>query len=54
MGTCPDCQAEIEIDEFDVAKGEIISCPECGVELAVVNLAPLEFELAPLEEDDWS
>jgi alpha-aminoadipate/glutamate carrier protein LysW len=53
MGVCPECQSEVEIDEFDVDKGEIISCPECGVELAVVGLAPLELETAP-EEDEWT
>lgn len=53
MGVCPECQSEVEIDEFDVDKGEIISCPECGVELAVVGLAPLELESAP-EEDEWT
>lgn len=52
MGACPDCRAEIEIDEFDVDKGEVISCPECGVELQVVGLAPIEFDVAP-EEEDW-
>ena len=41
MAVCPECEADVEIDEFDVDKGEIISCPECGVELAVVGLAPL-------------
>ena len=53
MGVCPDCQAEIEIDEFDVDKGEVISCPECGVDLQVLNIAPLEFDVAD-EEEDWS
>jgi alpha-aminoadipate carrier protein LysW len=54
MGVCPESQSEVEIDEFDVDKGEIISCPECGVELAVVGLAPLELEPAPTEEDEWT
>lgn len=53
MAVCPDCEADIEIDEFDVDKGEIISCPECGVELEVVGLAPLELAPATPEEDDW-
>ncbi len=52
LGACPECRAEIEIDEFDVDKGEVISCPECGVELQVVGLAPIEFDMAP-EEEDW-
>jgi alpha-aminoadipate/glutamate carrier protein LysW len=53
MAGCPDCEAEIEIDEYDVDKGEIISCPECGVELEVVGLSPLQLDLAPQEEQDW-
>jgi len=53
MAVCPECEADIEIDEYDVDKGEIISCPECGVELEVVGLSPLELDLAPQEEDGW-
>jgi alpha-aminoadipate carrier protein LysW len=55
MPLCAACEAEIEIDEFDVDKGAVISCPECGVDLEVVGLAPLELDLAPPqdEEDDW-
>jgi alpha-aminoadipate carrier protein LysW len=53
VAVCPQCEAEVEIDEFDVDKGEIISCPECGVDLAVVGLAPLELELAS-EDEEWT
>jgi alpha-aminoadipate carrier protein LysW len=53
MAVCPECEADVEIDEFDVDKGEIISCPECGVELEVVGLAPLELALAPEDEEEW-
>jgi alpha-aminoadipate carrier protein LysW len=53
VAVCPECEADIEIDEFDVDKGEIISCPECGMELEVVGLAPLELLPAPQDEDDW-
>ncbi len=52
MAVCPECEAEIEIDEFDVDKGEVISCPECGIDLAVTGLSPLELDLAP-DEEDW-
>ena len=54
MTVCPECEAEIEIDEFDVDKGEIISCPECGVDLEVLGLAPLELSLAAPEDVGWS
>ena len=53
MAMCPECEADIEIDEFDVDKGEIISCPECGSDLEVVGLAPLELDIAAADEDDW-
>jgi alpha-aminoadipate carrier protein LysW len=52
MATCPECDADIEVDEFDVDKGDIISCPECGTGLEVVNLSPIELDLAPDEEDE--
>lgn len=53
MAVCPECEADVEIDEYDVDKGEVISCPECGVELAVVGLAPLQLDLAAQDEEDW-
>jgi alpha-aminoadipate carrier protein LysW len=53
LAVCPECEATVEIDEYDVDKGEIISCPECGVDLEVVGLAPLQLDLAPPDED-WS
>lgn len=48
---CPECDADIELD--DVLEGEIVDCPECGVELEVVSTNPLRLELAPEEEEDW-
>ena len=53
MAVCPECEADVEIDEYDVDKGEIISCPECGIELEVVGLAPLQLDV-PREEEDWT
>ncbi|HEX9029879.1 MAG TPA: lysine biosynthesis protein LysW [Anaerolineales bacterium] len=50
--TCPECAAEISLDA-KVEMGEIIVCPECGVDLEVTSLAPAEVELAPMEEEDW-
>ena len=52
MATCPECDAEIEVDEFDVDKGDQLSCPECGSNLEVVALAPLELDLAPAGRSD--
>ena len=48
---CPECEAEITLK--DVMEGEIVVCPDCGVDLEVTNLAPVTLELAPMEEEDW-
>ena len=52
MATCPECDAEIEVDEFDVDKGDQLSCPECGSNLEVVSLSPIELDLAPDEDEE--
>ncbi len=52
MATCPECDAEIEVDEFDVDKGDQLSCPECGSNLEVTGLSPIELDLAPDEDED--
>jgi len=52
MATCPECDAEIEVDEFDVDKGDQLSCPECGSNLEVVSLSPVELDLASEDDDD--
>ena len=48
---CPECAAEIALS--DVIKGEIVVCPECGVDLEVISLEPPTLALAPMEEEDW-
>ena len=52
IAVCPECAAEVSLPD-DAVKGEIIQCPDCGVELEVTNLEPPELELAPEEEEDW-
>ncbi|MFQ5792881.1 MAG: lysine biosynthesis protein LysW [Acidobacteriota bacterium] len=51
---CPACESEIEIDELDVDKGDVIGCPECGVDLLVWNVAPIELKLAIDEGGEWN
>jgi alpha-aminoadipate carrier protein LysW len=48
-GTCPECDADVHVDT-DVDKGEIVSCEECGTELEVVGLDPVELDI--VEEED--
>ena len=49
--TCPECEGTLNLG--DVTKGEIVQCPDCGVDLEVVAVEPLKLELAPMEEEDW-
>ena len=50
MSYCPECEAVIDEEFEDV--GELISCPECGVELEVISIDPVEFDLAPIDDED--
>lgn len=50
MSYCPECEAVIDEEFEDI--GEILICPECGVELEVISLDPVEFDLAMIDEDD--
>jgi alpha-aminoadipate carrier protein LysW len=34
-------------------ENEITQCPDCGTDLEVVSIDPLEVALAPEEEEDW-
>lgn len=52
MATCPECDAEIEIDPDDLDEMEVgdpWNCDACGSSLRVASLDPLEFDA---EEDD--
>ncbi|HWB32708.1 MAG TPA: hypothetical protein VG714_06020 [Acidobacteriaceae bacterium] len=45
---CPECDNPITIDSDEVEEGETVQCEECGLELEVVTVDPLE--LAPVDE----
>ena len=49
---CPECEAEIVL-EAGTEVGEIIVCPDCGVDLEVMSLEPATIQLAPMEQEDW-
>jgi alpha-aminoadipate/glutamate carrier protein LysW len=52
MATCPECDAEVEVDEADVDLGDEVSCPECGQTLVISNTEPVELDFAPDEDED--
>lgn len=49
---CIECAGTVTLGD-DLLLGEIVECPDCGVELEVVELDPLSVELAPEIEEDW-
>jgi alpha-aminoadipate carrier protein LysW len=52
MAACPECDADVEVDEFDVDLGDPLSCPECGQSLVVSSTSPIELDFAVDEDDD--
>ena len=52
MVRCPECAAEIDVDEDEVEEGEILSCPECEVELEVVQVHPVRLNAISEEEEE--
>jgi lysine biosynthesis protein LysW len=44
MITCPACSADIDIEEDDLDEGDLFDCTECGANLRVASLNPLDLE----------
>ena len=51
---CPDCDADLDVPT-DAEKGEILSCPGCGLELEVkkVNSGCVDLQELTIEGEDW-
>ncbi len=52
MATCPECDFEIDIDEYDADKGDTLECDNCGVRLEVVSLNPIELDVVADEDEE--
>jgi alpha-aminoadipate/glutamate carrier protein LysW len=44
MVNCPNCDAVIDVDEEELDEGDTLTCEECGADLSVTGLSPLELE----------
>ncbi|MEM2759667.1 MAG: alpha-aminoadipate/glutamate carrier protein LysW/ArgW [Nitrososphaerales archaeon] len=51
---CSECDKELSISD-DSVKGEIVTCPDCGSDFEIVNIAKDKVELKPAEKigEDW-
>ncbi len=57
MITCPACAVDIDFDEEDLDEGDLFDCTECGANLRVLSLKPLEMvvvkdDAAAADEDE--
>ena len=55
MATCPECDAEIVIDDDDLEEmeaGDPWDCEACGSRLRVSSIDPIEFEGDDEQDDD--
>jgi alpha-aminoadipate carrier protein LysW len=56
--TCPECDEDVYVDA-ESEQGDIVSCDECGAQLEVVGLDPIEVDLHvdrdsdDVEEEDF-
>lgn len=52
IGNCPECQGDVPFGEVPET-GEVVICPDCGVDLEITSIAPAMLALAPQEAEDW-
>jgi len=55
MATCPECDAEIEVDDDDLEEMEVgdpWDCDACGSRLRVASVEPLEFDSDDDDDED--
>lgn len=48
---CPECDEEVYV-EADAEQGDKVNCEECGSDLIVVGLDPIELDLTLEDEDE--
>jgi alpha-aminoadipate carrier protein LysW len=52
MINCPMCDAAIDVDEEELDEGDSLICEECGANLSVSGVSPLELSPDKEDEDD--
>jgi alpha-aminoadipate carrier protein LysW len=48
---CPECDNPIVIDADEVEEGETVQCDECGTDLEIISVDPIE--LAPVDDSGY-
>jgi alpha-aminoadipate/glutamate carrier protein LysW len=50
MTRCPECEADLELDGYELDVNETLNCPECATELRVTSSDPIA--VAPNDVED--
>jgi alpha-aminoadipate carrier protein LysW len=49
---CPECSEDVYVDA-DSEQGDVVTCDECGTELEIVGLDPIELDIHEENADDF-
>lgn len=49
---CPECDEEVYVDA-ESEQGDVVSCDECGADLEIVGLDPIELDIHVDGDDDF-
>ena len=52
MVNCPNCDAVVDVDEDELDEGDTLTCEECGADLAISSVDPIEVELLDDDEEE--
>jgi alpha-aminoadipate/glutamate carrier protein LysW len=52
MANCPNCEAVMDLDVEELDEGDTLTCDECGAEVSVTGLDPLELETSEDEDEE--
>ena len=52
MVNCPLCAAAMDVDEDELDEGDSLICEECGANLNVSGVSPLELTAGDEDDDD--
>lgn len=49
---CPECSEDVYVDA-DSEQGDTVTCDECGTNLEIVGLDPIELDIHEEDADDF-
>ena len=49
--TCPECDNLLDLDPEELEEGETVTCDECGLEMEVISVEPLQ--LTPIDQEGY-